>query len=139
MFISENSALDRLKAKRFNRETEFMNKIISLPSMSTSFTLSKMNFVSDSFKLTATDLANHLGCKHLTQLNRLVAEGKIRKPDWNDPALAILAKRGADHERAYVDYLRLRGLHVADLRNQSVRATEGAMAEGVDVITQAPL
>src|SRR5688572_10255813 len=98
-----------------------------------------MKFLSDSFQLTATDLANHLGCKHLTQLNRSVALGEIKKPDWNDPALAILAKRGAEHEKAYVDYLRNKGLNIVDLKNQSVDATLNAMLEGIDVITQATL
>jgi uncharacterized protein len=98
-----------------------------------------MRFLSDSFQLTATDLANHLGCKHLTQLNRSVALGEIKKPDWNDPALAILAKRGAEHEKTYVDYLRNKGLNVVDLKNQSVDATLNAMVEGIDVITQATL
>ncbi len=91
------------------------------------------------FQLTATDLANHLGCKHLTQLNRSVALGEIKKPDWNDPALAILAKRGAEHETAYVEYLRMKGLSVLDLKNQSTDATLNAMVEGIDVITQATL
>ena len=98
-----------------------------------------MKFLSDSFQLTATDLANHLGCKHLTQLNRSVALGEIKKPDWNDPALAILAKRGAEHEKAYVGHLRNKGLSILDLKNQSVDATLNAMIEGIDVITQATL
>jgi len=98
-----------------------------------------MKFLSESFQLTATDLANHLGCKHLTQLNRSVALGDISKPDWNDPALAILAKRGADHEKAYVEHLRKKGLSIRDLKNQSVDATLNAMVEGVDVLTQATL
>lgn len=98
-----------------------------------------MKYVSHSFQLVATDLANHLGCKHLTQLNRLVALGEIKKPDWSDPSLAILAKRGEEHELAYVEHLRKKGLSIRDLKNKPLDATLDAMQNGVDVITQATL
>jgi predicted RecB family nuclease len=98
-----------------------------------------MKYIAEKFQLTATDLANHLGCKHLTQLNRLVATSQLKKPDWNDPALAILAKRGEEHENAYVEHLREKGLSVATLKNQSLEATLVAMRKGTDVITQATL
>jgi hypothetical protein len=42
---------------------------------------------SNTFILAATDLTNHLGCKHLTQLNMSLAKGDIAKPDWEDPNL----------------------------------------------------
>lgn len=98
-----------------------------------------MKIVSDVFQLSATDLADHLGCRHLTQLNRLVALGQMKKPDWNDPALAILAKRGDEHEAAYVEHLRKKGLTVVDIRNKPLEATLEAMQKGFDVITQATL
>jgi hypothetical protein len=49
-----------------------------------------VKLISDTLRLSATDLANYLGCKRLTQLNRSVAFGEISKPDWLDPAVAIL-------------------------------------------------
>jgi uncharacterized protein len=98
-----------------------------------------MKYISDRFQLTATDLANHLGCKHLTQLNRSVSLGEMKKPDWNDPALAILAKRGEEHETAYVEHLKNKGFTIADLRNKPIDATIEAMRRGADVITQATL
>jgi uncharacterized protein len=63
-----------------------------------------MIFSNDHFQLAATDLSNHLGCDHLTQLNRLVAKGEETKPNWNDPSLAVLAKRGEEHEAAYGEF-----------------------------------
>jgi predicted RecB family nuclease len=98
-----------------------------------------MKHLSGSFFLAATDLANHLGCNHLTQLNRLVALEELRKPEWNDPSLAILAKRGEEHEAAYVEYLKSKGLSTLNLKNKSIEATLEAMHNGVDVITQAKL
>ena len=98
-----------------------------------------MKFTSDAFQLSATDLSNHLGCRHLTELNRMVALGKINKPSWSDPALAVLAKRGAEHEEAYVNYLRSAGRTVANIAGQGLQATITAMQQGVDVIVQAEL
>ena len=91
------------------------------------------------FQLTATDLANHLGCQHITQLDRKVALKELNKPHRNDPALEVLIQRGREHEEAYVEFLRKKGLSIADLRNKSPEATLQAMRDGVDVITQANL
>ncbi|HEY5748407.1 MAG TPA: TM0106 family RecB-like putative nuclease [Chryseolinea sp.] len=98
-----------------------------------------MRNVSGILYLAATDLSNYLGCKHLSQLDRAVANKELAKPDWFDPALAVLAKRGAQHEAAYVEHLRQKGLTIVDLKNQPTEETVKAMAAGVDVITQATL
>lgn len=98
-----------------------------------------MKYEKDHLKLAATDLANHLGCRHLTQLARLVASGELKRPFWHDPALEVLIKRGHDHEAAYVDHLRKKNLTVVDLKNKSPEYTVEAMREGADVITQATL
>lgn len=98
-----------------------------------------MVYSSNGFRLTATDLANHLGCEHLTQLNRAVALGELDEPDWSDPALAILAKRGAEHEAAYVGFLKGKGLTSIYLKGQSLEATIDAMRQGIDVLVQARL
>jgi predicted RecB family nuclease len=93
-----------------------------------------MNFTDNIFQLSATDLSNHLSCRHLTELNRKVALGELKKPHWTDPQLEILIQRGHDHEKAYVDHLRSLGKTVAHNAN----ALE-AMHQGVDVIVQARL
>jgi uncharacterized protein len=98
-----------------------------------------MKLVADSLRLSATDLANYLGCKHLTDLDRAVAMGKLAKPDWFDPSLAILAKRGAQHESDYVEFLRGKGLSIVTLHGKPVEATVEAMKQGFDVIVQATL
>jgi predicted RecB family nuclease len=102
-------------------------------------TQSPMKVVADSIRLSATDLANYLGCRHLTELDRAVATGRLPKPDWFDPSLAILAKRGALHEAEYVEFLRAQGLTVVSLHGKGQDATIDSMKHGVDVIVQATL
>jgi predicted RecB family nuclease len=90
--------------------------------------------------LAATDVANHLACAHLTNLNRLLARGEIAEPAWQNPHLAVLQQRGVQHEKDYLDSLRARGLRVADLTSESdPAATLAAMQAGADVIYQGTL
>ncbi len=92
--------------------------------------------------LSATDLANHLGCSHLTQLARMAAEREIEMPRYKDDQLAVLEKRGLEHEAAYVDHLRSKGRTVVSLRDfegDAGKRTVAAMREGSDVIVQAEL
>ena len=91
------------------------------------------------FQLYASDLANHLGCRHLTQLNRSVALGELKKPTWHDPSLDILIERGREHEAAYVAYLKEKGLKILDLTGQPIEATYEAMKKGIDVLVQPAL
>ena len=67
--------------------------------------------------VSATDLANHLSCRHLTTLNLSLAKGEIDEPSWENPHLRVLQQRGLEHEKAYIDSLRSKGLSVVDLSN----------------------
>ena len=73
-----------------------------------------MRLASDRFQLSASDLANHLGCHHLTQLDLAVAEGNLAPPKWRDPALEVLQERGLALEHAYLDHLRRQGCRIAE-------------------------
>jgi uncharacterized protein len=66
----------------------------------------EMQLVDELLRLSATDLANHLGCIHLSQLNRAAAQGLVRRPRWNDPLGDLLRERGHEHEKAYLAHLR---------------------------------
>lgn len=90
------------------------------------------------FQLTATNLSNHLSCEHLTQLERKVALGELKRPSYRDPSLDVLIQRGREHEAAYVNHLS-KNRKVVDLRGQSQKTTLEAMSTGVDVIVQATL
>ena len=98
-----------------------------------------MQFVDRSFLFAATDLSNHLSCAHLTQLHRKVALRELQKPTYRDPSLDVLIKRGQEHEAAYVDYLKRKGLTVVNLNGKPVEEVIRAMEQGVDVIVQASL
>jgi predicted RecB family nuclease len=93
--------------------------------------------------LSATDVANHLSCRHLTTLNLLLARGELPAPAWENPHLRILQERGLEHERAYVQSLRDQGLTVVDLSHvhegNAVQATRNELARGTDVIVQGRL
>ena len=69
------------------------------------------------FRLSASDLSNHLACRHLTSLDFEVALGEKSAPTWHSPDLWVLQKRGLEHETAYIAYLGAQGLSVVDLRN----------------------
>lgn len=98
-----------------------------------------MQYHADSFLLAATDLANHLGCHHLTELERKFALGELKRPYRNDPSLDVLIQRGREHEAAFVAHLKAKGKSVVELRNQSMAEATKAMAAGADVIVQARL
>src|SRR6185437_15638867 len=93
--------------------------------------------------LSATDVANHLSCRHLTTLNLLLAKRELPAPAWENPHLRVLQERGLEHERAYVTSLRDRGLEIEDLSGApdqvAANVTRAAMARGVPVIVQGRL
>jgi predicted RecB family nuclease len=93
--------------------------------------------------LSATDLANHLSCRHLTTLDLRLAKGEIAELSWDNPHLLVLQQRGLEHEIAYIESLRSKGLSVVDLSNEAEEeAGEGtlaAMKSGVQAIVQASL
>lgn len=90
--------------------------------------------------LTPTQLADHLACPHLTQLERQRREGLLQVGFNPDPRLDALRERGRLHEETYVQTLRLEGGSVCDLRDRrDPAATRRAMETGFDAIVQATL
>jgi uncharacterized protein len=93
--------------------------------------------------LSATDLANHLSCRHLTDLNYRLAKGELKEPSWENPHLVVLQQRGLAHEKAYIDTLRANGLSVVDLSDEpeevASEATRKAMEGGAQAIVQPTL
>ena len=103
-----------------------------------------MRLVDQLLRLSATDLANHLSCAHLSQLSRAVAEGRASKPRWHDPIAAILRERGMEHEAAYLAHLReTEGIDVVvipdDVDADPIGRTREVMRAGAPLIYQAPL
>jgi uncharacterized protein len=102
-----------------------------------------MRLVAELLRLSATDLANHLGCMHLSRLDLAVAEGLARRPHRRDPIVELLTARGREHEAAYLKHLRAQKLGVVEIRSapgvDNVDGTLAAMRDGAEVIYQAPL
>ena len=48
-----------------------------------------------------SDLAKHLGCRHLTTLDKAAAVGDLEPPTWRDSALEVLQQRGFEHEASF--------------------------------------
>ena len=90
--------------------------------------------------LTPTQLAAHLACPHLTQLERQRREGLLQIEFSPDSRLDALRERGRQHETAYLERLRSAGHTICDLRDQrDLAATRRAMEAGFDAIVQATL
>lgn len=103
-----------------------------------------MRLGKEGFALSATDLVGYLNCRHLSDLDRAVAEGTRAKPKTWNPLLEVLWERGALHEKSYVEHLQARGLEVVhidgvDISPEAVQATLDAMQRGVAVIVQGAL
>lgn len=93
--------------------------------------------------LSATDLANHLSCRHLTTLDYRLAKGELTEPSWDNPHLVVLQQRGLEHEKAYKGHLRTKGLWLVDLSEEpeetASEATWKAMQRGAQAIVQGSL
>lgn len=90
--------------------------------------------------LAPTDIAHHLACRHLTQLDIAHVHGRLTVDFRPDPRIEALQHRGRAHEAQYIAMLEGQGLSVVDLRNTNdAAATVAVMAGGCDVIVQAPL
>lgn len=95
-------------------------------------------------QLSATDLANHLACRHLSHLDLAAARGLRQPPDWYAPDVALLRQRGSEHEAAFLSHLEAQGLRLARPgdgpdEETGLGRTMSAMREGADVIVQATL
>jgi predicted RecB family nuclease len=104
-----------------------------------------MKILNGQLRLAATDVSNHLACRHLTQLELAVARGIAPAPQWAAPDLKVIQELGKRHEAAYLDHLQqAKGLKVVRLPEHGsedalVRETLRSMAEGAEAIAQGAL
>jgi hypothetical protein len=104
-----------------------------------------MKIEAGQLRLSASDVANFLACRHLTRLELLRARGVISPPFAYDAGFEDLVARGEAHEEQVLQGLRDRGLRVTDLSpyKGNVAAGAGATAAalwcGADVIYQGVL
>jgi uncharacterized protein len=90
-----------------------------------------------------SDLTVYLGCVHATTLHRDVALERRARPHRHSAYGALVAAKGALHEREYRDALLARGRSVVEVDHRALgweaaaRATRDAMQAGADVVYQA--
>ena len=93
--------------------------------------------------LSATDLSNHIACKHATHLERQYAARAIEKPIRKNHFLDRIIERGIDHEAAYLSHLRNSGkLKIVEFTRDEKQVEEktlSAMKAGADVVYQGAL
>jgi predicted RecB family nuclease len=97
----------------------------------------------------ATDLVGYLACEHLTGLELAALAGLVPRPTRLDPEIDLIAKRGVEHERRYLEGLEVPGKRVVRIEEDSTLADRGerlraaaeataqAARSGADVIYQA--
>jgi uncharacterized protein len=102
-----------------------------------------MKIIGDRLRLSASDLANFLACRHLTRLDLLSAGGQLRAPRRFDLGFQDLIARGDAHEKAVLERFRSDGFRVVQIdeseETQAASTTAEALRSGVDVVYQGVL
>ena len=105
-----------------------------------------MKSVGKQIRLSATDLSNHLACRHLTNLDLQVARGERTAPDFAAPDLKVIQELGLRHEKRYLAHLSAKGLTVENLghiphkeEERLLEETLALMERGAQVIAQGAL
>jgi uncharacterized protein len=96
--------------------------------------------------LSPSDLSSFAACEHLAQLELKVAHDEMDKPSWPNEFDELRKRKGAEHERAFLEALRAEGRDVREIGlgddfdfPAAAARTAEAMRAGADVIYQAVL
>ncbi len=76
----------------------------------------------------ASDLNNFLECPHLTQLDLAVVESRLEPPDGRTVRADLIARKGDEHEAAYLESLKDAGKDVVE-----IHSTPDSSGEAADV------
>jgi predicted RecB family nuclease len=94
-------------------------------------------------RLSASDVSNYLACRHLTRLDRLAAEGRLRPDKAFDVGFENLVARGEHHEANVLTALRADGLEIVEIPSASddeaAARTRDALQAGAQVVYQGVL
>src|SRR5579871_101711 len=104
-----------------------------------------MRIVNGEIRLAATDVSNHLACRHLTELELSAARGEREVPKWESPDMVVIQELGLRHETKYLKLLaeqvgpgnlvNLSGMDEKRILDETLRAMES----GVEAIAQGAL
>lgn len=81
-----------------------------------------------------SDLVGFLACAHLTTLQLSVARGELPKSFRANPHADLIRRKGAEHERRYLDELEARGADIAQPADAA--ETEAALRAGREILYQ---
>jgi predicted RecB family nuclease len=103
-----------------------------------------MRLVDTHWTFSPTDLAAFVRCEHAIQLRKRSRSGTLAAlaPPGQSIRADMLARRGREHEAAYIASQRSLGKHIAEISRDdpgAIGATLQAMRDGADVIVQGAL
>ncbi len=96
-------------------------------------------------RLSASDVANFLACRHLTRLDLLKARHQLQPPETFDLGFEELVRRGIAHEQQILDEFSKDGLQITGISSapgaeaEAASATLDAMRSGAEIIYQGVL
>lgn len=105
-----------------------------------------MQLLDEQLIVSASDVNNYLACPHLTTLDLARARGELDIEPQRGAGAELLARKGDEHERHFLEALKEEGREVAEIPSgdgsaatlhAAVAATEEAMRAGTEVIYQA--
>ncbi len=106
-----------------------------------------MQLLDDRLLLSASDLISYLECDHLTRLDLEVVRGEIVLEETRTDAADLVARKGDEHELAYLEQLRARGREIVEIESEpgldgprrGAERTLAAMRAGVEIVYQGVL
>lgn len=106
-----------------------------------------MQLLDERLLLSATDLVSYLECAHLTRLDLQVARGEVVLEETRTDAADLVARKGDEHEIAYLEQLRAQGREIAEIESEpgldglrrGAERTLEAMRAGVEIVYQGVL
>jgi len=88
-----------------------------------------------------SDLGNFVACEHLTRLELAAALGESTRPDFSNAYIDLIARKGAEHEAAFLEALRSEHRDVVEVAlgpdrdfSAAAKATADAMRSGAKYI-----
>jgi predicted RecB family nuclease len=94
-------------------------------------------------RLSATDVSNHLACRHLTELELSAIRGEREVPKWAAPDIEIIRQLGERHEAKYLKLVEEAVATFVNLKGfdelKAIDETRRAMEAGTDAIAQGAL
>jgi hypothetical protein len=62
-----------------------------------------------------SDLGNFVSCEHLTALELAAALGEATRPSLSNAYIDLIARKGEEHERNFLEALRAEGSEISEI------------------------